>query len=322
MHGAAGAGGADSGRLAGMSVLGGLVPVVALLVLGHLARRWGLLDGAAAAGLNRLVANLALPALLLAKIGTSPLDENLSLPLMFVTVGGTVLVAALAWAAGGVARLPGPRRGVMAQAAMRGNIAYLSFPLILTSYGDTGLRLAAVTASVLIPVMNLLGALVLIHARPEQTGVGRTLLRLVFNPLVASALAGLGLAALGWEPWPWLGTTLRTLGDFALPGALLALGSQLQPGRVGGVWRLAATATAAKLVLLPALGLWVLSAWHLPPLEVAVGVLMLAAPTAIASYPVAVDLGGDADLAGACVLVSTLACVLSYAVWKLLLPAV
>jgi predicted permease len=210
----------------------------------------------------------------------------------------------------------------MAQAVMRGNIAYLSFPLILTSFGDAGLRLAAVTASTLIPVMNLLGALVLIRARPERTGVGRTLVKVVANPLVASALAGLGLAALGWQPWPWLGATLRTLGDFALPGALLALGSQLQPGRVGSVWRLAATASVAKLVLLPALGFWALSAWHLPPLDLAVGVLTLAAPTAIASYPVAVDLGGDVDLAGACVLVSTLACVLSYAMWKLLLAAV
>jgi hypothetical protein len=179
-----------------------------------------------------------------------------------------------------------------------------------------------VTASTLIPFMNLLGALVLIRARPERTGVGRTLVKVVANPLVASALAGLGLAALGWQPWPWLGATLRTLGDFALPGALLALGSQLQPGRVGSVWRLAATASVAKLVLLPALGFWALSAWHLPPLDLAVGVLTLAAPTAIASYPVAVDLGGDVDLAGACVLVSTLACVLSYAMWKLLLAAV
>ncbi|HPC84159.1 MAG TPA: AEC family transporter [Thermoanaerobaculaceae bacterium] len=305
-----------------MSVLGGLVPVFALLALGCLARRWGLVDAAAAAGLNRLVANLALPALLLAKIGTSPLEANFSPALVAVTVGGTALAAAAAWAAGRLARLPGPALGVTTQAAMRGNIAYLSFPLILATYGDPGLRMAAVTASLLIPAMNLLGALALLLARPGHPGLARTSLRVLGNPLVAAALAGLGLAALEWQPWPWLGATMRTLGDFALPGALLALGSQLQASAPTGLWRRAAAAATVKLVLLPALGFWVLAALHRPPLEVAIGVLMLAAPTAIASYPVAVDLGGDAELAGACVLVSTLACALTYAAWKLVLPAV
>lgn len=303
-----------------MSVLGGLVPVFLLLALGHLARRWGLLDATAAAGLNRLVANLALPALLLAKIGTSPLEANFSPPLLAVALGGTVLAAAGTWFGGRLARLPGPVLGVATQAAMRGNIAYLSFPLILASYGEAGLRMAAVTASLLIPTMNLLGAAALLLAKPGQAGVLVTSLKVLANPLVASALAGLGLAALGWQPWPWLGTTLKTLGDFALPGALLALGSQLQPGSLGGLWQRAAAATAVKLLFLPAFGFWLLTAWRRPPLEVAVGVLMLAAPTAIASYPVAVDLGGDADLAGACVLVSTLSCAFTYACWKLVLP--
>lgn len=297
------------------------MPVFLLLALGHLARRWGLLDGTAAAGLNRLVANLALPALLLAKIGTSPLQANFSPPLLVVVVGGTVLAAAAAWIAGRLARLPAPALGVATQAAMRGNIAYLSFPLILAGYGDPGLRMAAVTASLLIPTMNLLGAAALLLARPGQAGVLATALRVLGNPLVAAALAGLGLAALEWQPWPWLGATLRTLGDFALPGALLALGSQLQARTLGGLWRRAAAAATVKLLLLPALGFWLLTAWRRPPLEVAVGVLMLAAPTAIASYPIAADLGGDVDLAGACVLLSTLACALTYALWKLLLPA-
>ena len=48
------------------------------------------------------------------------------------------------------------------------------------------------------------------------------------------------------------------------------------------------------------------------------GVLLLAAPTAVASYPVAADLGGDTDLAGASVVISTLAATVSYVGWALL----
>lgn len=303
-------------------MLTGLVSTFLLLFLGFAARRWGLLDTAAATGLNRLVANLALPALFLSTIGTSRLEKNLSPVLVGVVMGATVLFAAVGWITGRVGRLPGPRLGVLAQAAMRGNIVYLSFPLILASYGDPGLRLAALTASFLIPAMNVLGVLVLELARPQRRGMLRALLGTLLNPMVVSAFVGLGLAALAWQPWRWLAVTLGTLGDFALPGALLALGAQLQARRLRDVWRPALAAAILKLVALPALGLWLLTALGRPPLEIAVGVLLLAAPDAVASYSVAADLGGDTDLAGACVLVTTVASLASYLVWKLLLPAV
>lgn len=305
-----------------MGILTGLVSTFLLLFLGFLARRWGLLDAASAAGLNRLVANLALPALFLSTIGTSKLEKNLSPVLVGVVLGSTVLMSAVGWLAGRAGRLPAPRLGVMAQATMRGNIVYLSFPIILASYGDPGLRLAALTASFLIPVMNVLGVLVLELARPQRSGMLRAVLGTLLNPMVVSAFVGLGLAAFAWHPWPWLATTLNTLGDFALPGALLALGAQLQARRLGDVWRPTVAVAALKLVALPVLGWWALAALHRPPLDIAVGVLLLAAPVAVASYSVAADLGGDTDLAGACVLVTTLASVATYLGWKLLLPAV
>lgn len=303
-----------------MGILTGLVSTFLLLFLGFVARRWGLLDAAAASGLNRLVANLALPALFLSTIGTSRLEKNLSPVLVSVVVGATVLFTGVGWIAGRVGRLPAPRLGVLAQAAMRGNIVYLSFPLILASYGDPGLRLAALTASFLIPAMNVLGVLVMELARPQRTGMLRALLGTLLNPMVISAFVGLGLAALAWQPWKWLAVTLGTLGDFALPGALLALGAQLQARRLRDVWRPTLVATVLKLAALPALGLWLLTVLQRPPLEIAVGVLLLAAPDAVASYSVAADLGGDTDLAGACVLVTTLASLASYLGWKLVLP--
>jgi len=305
-----------------VGILTGLVSTFLLLLLGFLARRWGLLDAAAANGLNRLVANLALPALFLTTIGTSKLEKNLSPVLVGVVVGTTVLLSAVGWLVGRAVRLPGPRLGVMAQAAMRGNIVYLSFPLILASYGDPGLRMAALTASFLIPAMNVLGVLLLELARPERSGMLGAIVKVLVNPMVVSAFLGLALASIGWHPWPWLATTLGTLGDFALPGALLALGAQLQARRLRDVWRPTLAATVLKLAVLPALGWWMLVALHRPPLEIAVGVLLLAAPVAVASYSVAADLGGDTDLAGACVLVTTLASLFSYLAWRLVLSGV
>lgn len=301
-----------------MEVFVGLLPVFAILAVGVGARQVGLVDEAGASSLNRLVAHVGLPALLLLKVGTSSLAESFSPPVVAVTTGLVLVVAAAAMVLGRAWRLPGPQRGVLTQAAQRGNLAYVAFPVILAAGGEGALRAAAVTAAVLIPVMNLLAVAVLERYRggPRSRGV---VWRVLANPLVVSALAGLGLAALGWRPWVWLAASLEILADFALPGALLALGAQLTLGRWGRVWKPLAAAVGLKLLVQPALGFWLLSALHADHQEMLVGVLLLAAPSAVASYPVAVELGGDRDLAAAAVVVTTAGAVLTYFLWGLLL---
>ena len=301
-----------------MAVLPGLIPVFVLVVLGIAARRIGLLSEAAAAGLNRLVANLALPALLILKIGTADLRQSFSGVLVATTSGVLLATTALTLVVAAIWGLPGPQRGVLAQAAMRGNMVYLGFPVILATLGDPGLEQAAVTVAVLVPLMSLVSVAVLEACRHGWALVPAVVLRLVANPLVVGALGGLVLAAFAWHPWPWLRSTLGILSDFALPGALLALGAQLRLGHWGGVWKPALAASVVKLGLQPALTWWLLDLFGLRDLPLAVGVLLLAAPTAVASYPVAADLGGDTDLAGAAVVLSTLAGLATYVGWSLL----
>ena len=302
-----------------MTLVAGLVPVFLLLAIGFASRRFGLLDDASANGLNRLVANLALPALFVAKVGTSPLEAALSPRAMAVTVGVTCLATVLGLGVAIWWRLPASQRGVVAQAALRGNIVYFTFPLILTTYGDPGLRLAAVTSTVLIPAMNLLAVAALEAYRPAGAGKTHIAVRVLANPLVIGALLGLLLAVVHWKPWGWLGTTLNALADLAFPGALLALGAQLKIGRVRALWRLLAATSVIKLAVMPALGWWVMHLLGATRLETAVAVLLLAAPTAVASNSVAADLGGDTDLAGACVLATTVLSVVTYVSWVVLL---
>lgn len=302
-----------------MSALSALIPVFLLLVIGAGSRRSGLLDGAAAAGLNRLVANVALPALLLLTVGTTPLQVSFVPGVALVATGVTVVAAVLGLLGARLVRLPAPQQGVVAQAAMRSNIAYVAFPVVLATLGQEGLRVAAVTAAVLIPVMNFVAVVVLELPRPSTRGTWGMALRVGLNPLVASAFAGLALAAAGWQPWPWLASLLGILADFALPGALLALGAELTAGRWAPVWRPVVAVTVGKMVAVPALGWWLMALLGVSGPDLAVGVLLLAAPTAVASYSVAAELGGDTILAGACVVATTLVTPFAYFLLLMLL---
>lgn len=296
-------------------MLANVLPAFLVLGLGALLRRWGRLTAESASGLNRLTANVALPALLLLTIGTSPLATGFSAPLTAVT---TLLVVAMAMAAfflAGALGLPPSQQGVFSQAAFRGNLAYMAFPVILASLGEEGLRRAALTSAVLIPVMNFLAVVVLQLAHGGRREWGKLAWAVLTNPLVLGANLGLVLSAFSWQPWAWLYGTLKIVADFALPAALLALGAQLDVEKLRDVRGPLILASFAKLVLLPGAGFFLLRALNLPPLEVQVGVLLLASPTAVASYPVAVEMGGDARLAGAAVLITTALAFPAFVLW-------
>ncbi|KDA53561.1 hypothetical protein EG19_04995 [Thermoanaerobaculum aquaticum] len=296
-------------------MLANVLPAFLVLGLGALLRRWGLLTAESAAGLNRLTANVALPALLLLTIGTSPLATGFSAPLAAMTTLLVVVMAVLAFLLAYLLGLPRPQRGVFSQAAFRGNLAYMAFPVILASLGEEGLRRAALTSAVLIPVMNFLAVVVLQLARGGGRGWGKLAWAVITNPLVLGANLGLFLSALSWQPWGWLHHTLKIVADFALPAALLALGAQLEVEKLRDVRGPLLLASLSKLVLLPGAGFFLLRALSLPSLDVQVGVLLLASPTAVASYPVAVEMGGDSRLAGAAVLVTTALAFPAFVLW-------
>jgi malate permease and related proteins len=299
-------------------VLAGVVPVFAIIALGVLARHLGWVDDGFPAMLNRVIYYLALPALLVRLIGRTTLAEGgLFGPLVAACSAATLLVGLLAWAVAAWRRQPPARLGVTVQAAIRGNLAYVSFPIILAIGGETALRLAAVTAAVLIPVQNLISITALAAGRGRGLlAVARTV---VLNPVVLGVAGGLLWSLAGWAGWGWLSTFLDILGALAMPGALVALGSQLRLDRLRRDLRVALFSTVLKLALCPAAGYLALRWLGVDPQGLMVGTLLLAAPTAVASVAVVQGMDGDLDLAGAAVMASSLASFPAFVLWGLAL---
>ncbi len=299
-----------------MSVLNGVVPAFLIIGLGVVARRRGWVDEPFVRQLNRVIYFLAIPALLLRILGRVDLGATFSLPLVAGCSAASILVGAAAWLVARWRREPPERSGVFIQGAVRGNLAYMAFPVIFAAAGDRALTVAAVTAAVLIPLQNILAIGALAAATRSR---GRELVTLLLlNPVVLGVAGGLVWAVSGWRAWTWLDTFLQLLGSLAMPGALLTVGAQL---RLEGV-RLhapsAVTATLLKLVLAPALGLALLSWLGVSGTARLVGVLLLAAPTAVASTAVAQEMGGDLEFAGSIVVISSLGSFAGFVVWGLL----
>ncbi len=298
-----------------MAVLSGIVPVFLLIALGVLAKRLGWAGDVFVRDLNRVIFWFAIPALLLRLLGRAELvtvDAGVMIGTVVAASAATGLLALLY----ALARREKPARlGVIVQAAVRGNLVFVGFPVIFAAGGEPALTLAAVTAAILIPFQNLLAVAALLRAG-DHTGLG-AFKAAVLNPVVLGVAGGLAWNWIGWAPWTWLDNFLHLLGNIAMPGALLALGAQMGARTLRKSTEAVAVSTVLKLVLAPAIGLILMILFQVDGIPRLVGILLLASPTAIASTAVTQEMGGDLDLAGACVMFASLAAFPAYVFWGL-----
>ena len=139
------------------------------------------------------------------------------------------------------------------------------------------------------------------------------LVQVAINPLLVACVVGVLISLSGFAlPGP-INRTLGELGNFALPLALLCVGGKIAATKLRGNIRLPLLASAIKLAVGPVVG-WFAAGWlGVGRIETAVALIMLACPTAVASYVLTEQLGGDSALSAGAVVVSTILSIASLA---------
>ncbi|MCB0004221.1 MAG: AEC family transporter [Anaerolineae bacterium] len=300
-----------------MIVVNILAPIFLLIGLGLFLRRQGFASEEFFRNLNRLIYWIALPALLFTKTASALPQLNTALGIIAVVLAGMVVCIGVGYLLAWRLRLDKRATASFVQGAYRGNIAFVGLPVVLYALAAVGQGTPEVEALVLlalapvIPVYNVAAVIVLAGATPAENRngrqqVGAVMRSIATNPLIIACLAGLAIAYSGLALPEALTRTLDLLGELALPGALLAMGAglRLRAIRTGG-----GTATAASLVkvlVAPLAGYLAARMIGLTGPSLLIAMLLLAMPTAVASYVMAQAMGADDTLASSIVMISTL----------------
>jgi predicted permease len=242
--------------------------------------------------------------------------------MLVVMFAATALVIAASYGVARAVRLHGSGTGTFVQGAFRGNLAFVGLPIIYALPETTlagGMPLRAAAVIVVAPMMvfyNTAGVVALLLSRHAfgWRMAGPFLKQLATTPPLLATLAGIGFAVMGWRlPLP-VDRTFAALGEMALPLGLLGVGGSLVTVKLGAAWRAPLAAALLKTAGSPLLGWLVARWWGLEGVELKTILVFLAAPTAVVSYTVAVELKGDEGLAAGTIVLSTLLSVLSLVV--------
>ncbi|MCA1908411.1 MAG: AEC family transporter [Magnetospirillum sp.] len=306
------------------AIAAAIVPNFALILLGWGMRARRLLEPAFWAQAERLTYYLLFPALLVTNLAEAKLT---GLPVVaiaaaqglgiFVILGALVLPSRHLWP-----RLKddGPGFTSLFQGAIRPN-TYMAFAVAAALWGSAGVTVAAVSAALVVPLVNLLCVSALVHwgQGDGKRGLGPTLAAIAKNPLIVACLLGAALNLSGIGLPPIIGPLLKILAQASLALGLLCVGAGLDLGAVRGAGRVVAVSLALKLVALPvAVGTlgWV---FGLRGETLAATIIYAAVPVAANAYVLARQLGGDFKLAAAIITASTLAAAATLPVATLLI---
>ncbi|SEA54612.1 hypothetical protein SAMN05660420_02399 [Desulfuromusa kysingii] len=297
-----------------------VLPIFIVIGLGTLLKQLRLFDEAFLQQTNRLVYVIFLPLLLFHKIGKADFSSSFNAPLV---IGSTLVVAlgfALAYFYSGKCQYSPAIRGSFSQGAFRGNLAYIGLAICLNAYGDVGLTKAGVLMGFLVPVLNLFAilALLLPHHGHDDKKTPNLVVQAILNPLIIASFLGII-----WSYWQLpipviIDRSIDITTGLALPLALLAIGGSFSLRRLKGDLKLAGIASIIKLAVLPLLTFLILVPMHVSGSDLGIGILIAGTPAATATYIMALQMKGDAELAGSIVMLSTLASAFSYTVILLL----
>ena len=142
------------------------------------------------------------------------------------------------------------------------------------------------------------------------------------NPMIRGAIVGFIFHILGIKLPASVEGPIKQFASLTTPLALFVLGGTLHFNAIGGNLKYVVPSMTFKMVILPAIILAVATLLGFSGVERFVYFEMYATPVATASYAMAQNMGGDGELAGQFVVLSTVASVVTIFLWVYFLNSI
>ncbi len=278
-----------------------VLPLFLCIMVGYLLRRIGLLDEPLRLGLNRLCFKVFLPIYLFQNIATTDLGAAFHPGLLAFGCLGLIALFLVLMVLIPRLEKENARRGVLIQAIFRSNFALFGLPVALSLCGQERIGPTSLLLGVTVPIFNILAVICLETFRGGKPSIRKMLRGIATNPLIIGSLLGILFNLLGVTLPEAVSKSVTDLGRVATPLSLVALGGSFMFSSIRSFRRPLLIGVCGRLIAVPLLmvTLGILLGFRdetLVPI-----LIMFGAPTAVSSFPMAQQMGGDGELAASLV---------------------
>lgn len=296
-----------------------VVPLVLFMGIGYVIRRKGWLSPVSIKEMNEVVFKVLLSVMVFYNIYQSDLTADFDLHLLIYAiislfVSFTLLVFLIRKYIKDKTVAP-----VLIQGIYRSNFVLFGLQVTESICGSEGLGMTTILISVIIPMYNVLAVVLFETYRQSSVDLKRLLKGIIKNPLIIASVLGLLSIFCKLHLGSVLEDALKSIAQMATPMSLILLGGTVTFAGLKKYWRYTVVCSIGRLLVIPAIFLSAAVLLGFRGTALVALMVMFASPTAVSSFTMASQMGGNSELAGQIVAVTTVFSVVTIFCWTYVL---
>ena len=276
--------------------LNAVFPIFMVMALGYIARLTGIVKKEEVSRMSALAFNVFLPIMLFYNVCESDISSVVRPKYLLFLVVALAFIYTFAFLYVIFTEKETLKKGVKIQGVFRNNTAAVGLTVMQNIFGDeVGAYMVGV--AVLVPLMNILAVITLELFNGRKPELKELLRRIVTNPLIIGSLLGLAFLLSGLKFPVFVEKGLKMTADVSTPLLLFSLGAFFSFRGMGKYLKDIIEINIIKMLIVPAFTLVAACLMGFRGLEY-VGILsMFGSSSAVSSFAMTQQIGGDDHLA-------------------------
>ena len=292
-----------------------VAPLCFVMALGYILKYLKMFDENTIKAMNSVAFKTFLPTLLFYNIYTTDLRSVFNPKLMIFAALSIIIIFTLLFLFIPMIEKEDNKKGVMIQGIFRSNFVLFGIPVATSLVGEGNVGTTALLIGVVVPLFNFLAVVCLETFRGGCIDIKKIIYGIVTNPLIIGSLLALILLLLNINLPTFIISTIKDVSKIATPLSLILLGASFSFSNIKKYLRETLIVVIGKLIVMPVL--IVFCAYYVGFRDISLLTLMImsASPTAISSFQMAKEMGGDGDLASQIVVFTSAFSIVTVFLW-------
>ena len=296
-----------------------VMPMILLMIIGWLSRTGGLIDRPAMKQYDRIIFRIFMPLLLFKNIYEMDFSQGFAYKeMIFASV--CILINFVFCMKFPKYLTNDPRKSsVIGQAVVRGN--YIIFGVVVSEalYGEGNIGTVIMLGVLVVPAINVLSAIILEAGRSRQANIIQLFIAVLKNPMIIGAIFAFVFKGFGIPIYAPVWSVMRSIANSTTTISFISLGVGLDMAEAVADRKLLAWGVFLRLVGVSCVFIPAAVIAGFREQSLCAMMVTFAAPSAVASYPMAVAMGADGQLAGQLVCATTILSIITIFLWTLVL---
>lgn len=295
-----------------------VLPIFLIMMCGYFVRRRNLIADHDIQRMNAVSFRVFHPALLFFSIYSSDIEKAINLRLIAFSVISVIIIIFLSIVFTLKIEKAPEKQGVMIQGLFRSNFAFVGMPITAALMRGEDVSCVMVLMAIIIPIYNVAAVFCLEMFNGKRVDLLKVLTDVAKNPLIIGTLLGVLFVGLGIHLPKAIESAIEDLSKIAGPLVLFLLGAFFKFNDLGKYKKELTIVCIGRLIVLPGIFLTAAHLLGFRGVEFASLIGLFASCTAIASFTMAEQMGGDSQLAGDIVVATSFLCSFTIYMWSVI----